>query len=198
MKTITILQQKGGVGKTTLALNIALYVAQTGAAVAMCDADAQGSLSAVSGMIEGLEFVRTNEVLARTVDADLLVIDTSPRNDAELSRLLSLTDFALIPVKPGFLDVLAMRDTIAILSDVQATRPDLKAGIVLNMVQHRNAINRDADEMLKSFDTELLPVRIGQRVAYARTTLTNGVGNSQDEKAKEEIDQLVTLIFDRL
>lgn len=199
MKTITLVQQKGGVGKTTLALNIALHVAGQGASVAVADADPQGSIRATSDLFEGLQLVPIETVLKARVSADLLVIDTSPRNDAHLVKLLQLTDFALIPVKPGYFDVLALNDTLALIAQARTQRT-LKVGIVLNMVKHRNAVNRDIRKLLadSAHDIELLPTGIHDRVAYSRTTLTNGVMGSTDEKAKAELDQLVTEIFDRL
>ena len=194
MKTIVVAQQKGGVGKTTLTLNIALYFSQNGASVAIADADPQGSLTASADLLEGLQLVSIKEVLERKVAADLIIIDTSPRNDADLPKVLAIADFVLIPVKPGYLDVLALRDTQAILSNVG----NKKAGIVLNMVQHRNAITREVQELLQSFSIPLLKTQIFQRVAYARSTMTNGVFGSDDVKAQAEIENLADEILENL
>lgn len=194
MKTIVVAQQKGGVGKTTLTLNIALYFSQNGASVAIADADSQGSLTASADLLEGLQLVSIKEVLERKVAADLIIIDTSPRNDADLPKVLAIADFVLIPVKPGYLDVLALRDTQAILSNVG----NKKAGIVLNMVQHRNAITREVQELLQSFSIPLLKTQIFQRVAYARSTMTNGVFGSDDLKAQAEIENLADEILENL
>ena len=194
MKTIVVAQQKGGVGKTTLTLNIALYFSQNGASVAIADADPQGSLTASADLLEGLQLVSIKEVLERKVAADLIIIDTSPRNDADLPKVLAIADFVLIPVKPGYLDVLALRDTQAILSNVG----NKKAGIVLNMVQHRNAITREVQELLQSFSIPLLKTQIFQRVAYARSTMTNGVFGSDDLKAQAEIENLADEILENL
>ena len=194
MKTIVVAQQKGGVGKTTLTLNIALYFSQNGASVAIADADSQGSLTASADLLEGLQLVSIKEVLERKVAADLIIIDTSQRNDADLPKVLAIADFVLIPVKPGYLDVLALRDTQAILSNVG----NKKAGIVLNMVQHRNAITREVQELLQSFSIPLLKTQIFQRVAYARSTMTNGVFGSDDLKAQAEIENLADEILENL
>lgn len=194
MKTIVVAQQKGGVGKTTLSLNIALYFARSGANVAIADADAQGSLTATADLVEGLQLVKVGEVLAGLVSADLIVIDTSPRNDADLSKVLALADFVLIPVKPGYLDVLALKDTQSILEQVGVK----KSGIVLNMVQHRNALTREVQELLQSFSIPLLSTVIFQRVAYARSTMTNGVFGSDDVKAQAEIENLADEILESL
>ena len=194
MKTIVVAQQKGGVGKTTLTLNIALYFAQSGASVAIADADAQGSLTASADLLEGIQLVNIKDVLAGQVEADLIVIDTSPRNDAELSKVLALADFVLIPVKPGYLDVLALKDTQAILSEVGSK----KAGIVLNMVQHRSALTREVQELLQNFSIPVLKTQIFQRVAYARSTMTNGVFGSDDLKAQAEIENLADEILESL
>ncbi len=194
MKTIVVAQQKGGVGKTTLTLNIALYFARNGAKVAIADADAQGSLTASADLLEGLQLVSIANVLEKKVMADLVIIDTSPRNDADLPKALALADFVLIPVKPGYLDVLALKDTQAILNSIGMK----KAGIVLNMVQHRNALTREVQELLQSFSIPLLNTQIFQRVAYARSSMTNGVFGSDDAKAQAEIENLADEILENL
>lgn len=194
MKTIVIAQQKGGVGKTTLALNIALYFSRNGANVAIVDADAQGSLTASADMIDGLELMSLSDVLSKKASADLVVIDTSPRNDADLPNVLRLADFVLIPVKPGYLDVLALKDTQEILKNAGVE----KAGIVLNMVQHRNAVTREVKELLQSFTIPIMNTQVFQRVAYTRSTMTNGVFGSEDLKAQAEIEGLVDEILEKL
>ncbi|RYC66335.1 ParA family protein [Spirosoma sordidisoli] len=187
MKIITVVQQKGGVGKTTIALNLAMFYRQKGASVALCDADSQGSLTAAADQLGSVGLISVADVLAGWVGADVLIIDTSPRNDAALSSLLARADYALLPIRPGYLDALAIRDTAAIV----ASSGVRSAGIVLNMVQHRNAVTRDILDVLTSFSIPLLITRIGQRVAYTRSILTGaGVFGTEDTKAQEEIAQL--------
>lgn len=199
MKIIAVVSQKGGVGKSTLTLNLALYMSTQGADVAVCDADAQGSLTAAADLLTGLTFIKPADVWDRQVgNLQLVVVDTSPRNDADLAKLLAVADFVLIPVRPGFFDVLAVKDTIALLTAAQAKRPDLKAGIVLTMVQHRTAVTREVRAMLETFPVETLPVLIHHRVAYTRSAMTNGILGSNDPKAYEEITDLATAIIDRL
>lgn len=199
MKIIAVVSQKGGVGKSTLTLNLALYLGTQGADVAVCDADAQGSLTAAADMLPGLTFLKPADVWERQVgDADVVIVDTSPRNDADLTKLLAVADYVLIPVRPGFFDVLAVKDTIALLTAAQLQRPSLKAGIVLTMVQHRTAITREVQTMLETFPVETLPVLIHHRVAYTRSAMTNGILGSNDLKAYEEITDLATAIIDRI
>ena len=199
MKIIAIVSQTGGVGKSTLTLNLALFLGTQGADVAVCDADAQGSLTAAADLLTGLRFVQPADVWSRQVaDFDLVIVDTSPRNDADLAKLLAVADFVLIPVRPGFFDVLAVKDTIALLTQAQVKRPDLKAAIVLTMVQHRTAVTRDVQAMLEAFPVETLPVMVHHRVAYTRSAMTNGILGSNDLKAYEEITDLATAIIDRL
>lgn len=197
MKTIAVVHQKGGVGKTTIAINIALYFARNGANVAMADADAQGSLTASADLLDGIRLVSLTDVLNQTVDADLVVIDTSPRNDITLNAILLAADLVLIPVKPGYLDVLALNDTRAIIQQLRSKVP--RTAIVLNMVPPgKNAITRETIEMLQGFAMQVLNTRLHNRVAYGRSTLTNGVFGSDDKKAQTEIESLATELLELL
>ncbi len=197
MKTIAVVQQKGGVGKTTLVLNLALYFAHEGVDVAVADADSQGSLTAAAELLEGVEVVSVAEALSDGLAEriSLTLIDTSPRNDVSLAQILSKADFILIPTRPGFFDIMAMKDTEALLQQAGATG---RAGIVLNMVQHRNSLNREMSDMLKRFAIPVLDTQIFQRVAYARSSMTNGVFGSDDQKARQEIEALANEIFEKL
>ena len=198
MKIITVAHQKGGVGKTTLALNLAFSFADS-ARVAVTDTDLQGSINSLGQLLTGIDLVAPDDVLAGTVTGyDLLVIDTPPYLTNRLPDLFALSDFVLVPTKPGILDTMAVRATVAMLQESMKKKPNLKAGIVLNMVMPRTSLTNEVRDVLAEFAIPVLPTMIHQRVSYARSPLTNGVFESDDEKAKDEIQALATDILNQL
>jgi chromosome partitioning protein len=110
VRIITVAHQKGGVGKTTLTLNLAACFAQ-GLNVGVLDTDLQGSLSGIREELDGITFVPYSGELNRLTDQpfDILIIDTPPYLTNQLPALFSVSDFVLVPSKVGFFDVMAIK-----------------------------------------------------------------------------------------
>jgi chromosome partitioning protein len=198
MKTITIAHQKGGVGKTTLALNLAFCFADS-LKVAVTDTDLQGSINSLGTLVTGIDLVSPEDVLdGKLTGYDLLVIDTPPYLTNRLTDLFAVSDYVLVPTKPGFLDAMAVRATVSLLRESMKRKPNLQAGIVLNMVMPRTSLTQEVKELLQEYDLPVLPTMIYQRVSYARSPVTNGVFQSEDDKAKAEIQSLATDILTQL
>jgi chromosome partitioning protein len=198
MLIISVVHQKGGVGKTTLALNLAFCLSET-LKVGITDTDIQGSISEIEEFITGidlvpLEKVRNNEQL----DYDVLVIDTPPYLTNKLHEIFLVSDFVLIPTKAGYLDALAVRATIGLYKEAKKQKNSLKAGIVLNMVMHNTNLNSEVKEILEGYDLPLLKTQISHRVSFTRSPMTNGIFNSEDERAKAEIVNLADEILTHL
>lgn len=196
MKIITIAHQKGGVGKTTLALNLASCFRE-GLSVGLLDADLQGSLRGLEPMLEGLELIHYNDDPSslRAVKKDLLIVDTPPYLTNQLPSLFAVSDFVLVPTKVGFLDVMAIRATIQLLKESMQQYPNLKAAVVLNMVKHRTTVNDEIRDILKDYGLPVLQTAISDRVSYTRSAITSGVFGGDDEKAKNEIASLADEIL---
>lgn len=121
------------------------------------------------------------------LDYDLVVVDTTPYLSNRLPELFRYSDFILVPTKAGFFDVMAIRSTLALIKEAQLHAPDMKAAIVFNMVKPRSGITQEVADLLRSLDTPLLTTRIYDRVSMARSSMTGGILNSGDKKAKEEM-----------
>ena len=199
MKIITVAHQKGGVGKTTLALNLSACFAQ-GLRVGVLDVDLQGSLTGVQQDLENITFVPFNGKLEtlKKLDFDIFIIDTPPYLTDKLSDLFSISDFVLIPTKVSFADVMAIKATIELLKQAEHKRPNLHHGIVLNMVKPRTVLNEEIRDILKSYNVPVLETTIAERVSYIRSFVTSGIFNTEDEKAKEEITLLADEILTHL
>jgi chromosome partitioning protein len=131
-------------------------------------------------------------------ELDLLVIDTPPYLTNKLPELFDLSDYVLIPTKVGYLDVMAIKATIALLKEAQGRKPNLKAGVVLNMVKNRTNINDEIKGIIQSYQVPLHETIISDRVSYTRSVISSGVMEGQDEKAKEEITNLAGEIIESL
>jgi chromosome partitioning protein len=196
MKIITVSHQKGGVGKTTLALNLAAAFRNGGLNVGILDTDVQGSLTGISDQLEGLNFVPAEQLgNIGSLTYDILIIDTPPYLMDTLADLFSISDYILVPSKTGFFDVLAIRATLGIIRKVQEEHPNLKYGVVLNMLKSSTSLTEDIVGILEGYEANILNTRIYDRVAYMRSSITNGVFSTDDTKAHNEILSLTEEIL---
>lgn len=129
MKTIAVLAQKGGSGKTTLTVHLAVLAGQRGQRVAVLDCDPQRSAldwyqareSEMPTMVEaGTD--QLGEILdtARGDDYDLALIDTAPHAEAGIVAAARAADFCLVPCRPAVLDLRAIGKTVEILQKINA------------------------------------------------------------------------------
>lgn len=176
---VALLNQKGGVGKTTLALHLAGEWARRGARVTLVDADPKGSaldwsearvrgdaprLFGVVGLARDTLHREAAE-LAKT--ADVVVIDGPPRVASLMRSALLAADLVLIPVQPSPLDGWASAEMVALLGEARVFRPDLSARFVLNRCPARATIVRTTGDALDVSDPPPIASRVGQRVIFA-------------------------------
>jgi chromosome partitioning protein len=177
-QVIAILNQKGGVGKTTLAVHLATAFTRKGRRVLLIDADSQGSAldwgAARQGEllfpVVGLPKKSIHKELpALAKDFDLVVIDGPPRvNEVAQSAILA-SDLVLIPVQPSPYDVWAAKDIMDLLNEASVYKPSLKSAFTINRKIANTAIGRDVNDALASYPVPVLKSAICQRVPFAES-----------------------------
>jgi len=193
---VAFLNQKGGVGKTTLALHLAGDWARQGRRVTVIDADPQGSaldwsqqrsrdghprLFGVVGLARDTLHREAPE-LAR--DADHIVIDGPPRVAGLMRSALLAADLVLIPVQPSPFDGWASAEMLALLHEARVYRPELAARFVLNRCAARTIIARETAEALAEHDPAVLAACIGQRVAFADAARSGRLVSEHDPRSR--------------
>lgn len=197
-KIITIAHQKGGVGKSTLAINLALCF-QDQLSVAIVDIDPQGSILHIKDDFPQLSIIGENRLQnIRQLDFDLIIVDTPPYLSNRLPELFENSDFIIVPTKAGFFDVMAIRSTLSLIKAAQEKVPTLKAAIILNMVKPRVGITKDVIDLLTTMDTPIMETMIHDRVSIASSVITSGIIFGKDQKAKEEITSLAEEIVNHI
>ncbi|GBQ93941.1 cobyrinic acid a,c-diamide synthase [Gluconacetobacter liquefaciens] len=181
---MAFLNQKGGVGKTTLALHLAGQWAREGRRVTVIDADPQGSaldwseqraregLPRLFGVIGLARDTLHHEAPALAQGVDHVVIDGPPRVAALLRSALLAADLVLIPAQPSPFDGWASAEMLRLLAEARLFRPGLLARFVLNRCAARTVIARETRLALVGHDPAALAARIGQRVAFADAART--------------------------
>jgi chromosome partitioning protein len=203
MKTVAMISQKGGSGKTTVAVHLAVCAELAGKRSAIIDLDPQASALEWGNrrQAETPEVIRaTHEQLAGLLEqaranrADIAIIDTAPHSDRAATVAAGLADVILIPCRPAAFDVAAIPTTLDILK--LASRKDC-AAILLNAVPPQGKGGDEAESGLSSF-ARVVPVRLVHRAAYSHAV---NDGRSVEEfepngKASEEIRALYRWILE--
>ncbi len=208
-KIIVITNQKGGCGKTTMAMNLAGFIGLK-SKVLLVDGDPQGSATrwaasapdekpfpaAVMGLANVNDKVH-REIKKYISDYDYIFVDCPPAIDNSFtSSALLVADLALIPIIPSPTDLWAAVGIQKLIANVSEINEKLQARLVANMCQNNASISKEALALISEFDFPKTGTDLYQRTAYRQAAAFGGTVKDLDNaKAKEEISNLVKEIL---
>jgi chromosome partitioning protein len=178
MPVLSVLNQKGGVGKTTLAVSIAACLTEQGKRVLLIDADHQGSAldwKAARGDPTTFTVVGIpkdtihKEVPAMSRDYEWIVIDGPPRVSTVAKSAIAASDIVVIPVQPSPYDVWAAKEIVDLIEEVTVIKPDLKSVFTVNRRITGTAIGRDVEKALSDYPITVMKASLCQRVSFAES-----------------------------
>ncbi|MFM2056390.1 MAG: hypothetical protein RLY71_775 [Pseudomonadota bacterium] len=211
---ITVANQKGGSGKTTIAMTVAGALATRGKKVLVVDADPQGTATQWSGAAsENAPFPATVVGLANAKgklhqmvkplvdDYDYVVIDCPPSVEEQASQsALLVSDACLIPLQPTPADLWATVGVIELVAKARLVNPRLRAIGVPNRVTSTN-LGRQVLDVMRDNDIEFLEGKLGNRTSFQEATIRGSVPSKMGaahKVAAAEVEAMVAELLSRL
>ncbi len=173
MKTIAIISQKGGSGKTTLAINLAVAAELLGHSTVIVDLDPQASAKGwhdsreeETPIVISAQATRLSNILdtARDNGAALTIIDTAPHSETAALAAARAADLVLIPCRPTIFDLRAITTS----ADLAALAKS-KTCAILNAVPSRGTLADEAEQVIRNSGLNVSPVRLGQRASFVHS-----------------------------
>ncbi len=208
---VTFANEKGGVGKTTGALNLAVVCAWAKLKTMLVDMDKQEN--SVYFGDRRMELLQTQKLPNITVmkltektieqirdfDHQVIVIDVGGHNDIALRKSIALSDICIIPLQPSALDVVTTQRMIGLIDEIRCSKPDLMVFFLLNKLKPGVKANDEVEDIFSECSIPFLKTRLYDRVAFQYGVPEGrGVIEFDDPKAKDEISSLYNEIIELL
>ncbi|RYE24335.1 MAG: cobyrinic acid a,c-diamide synthase [Sphingobacteriaceae bacterium] len=207
---ISFLNQKGGVGKTTLSVNIATHLALTGLKILLIDADPQGSASdwasvrkedSLFTVVSITKPIIHKEAVKLIKDYDHIVIDGPPRIYDVARSAIAASDVVIMPIQPSPYDIWAASEVVNLIKEVAEPIENyktIKSAFLINRKIVNTVIGRDIELALQQYKLDVLQTQICQRISYAESAATGLAiveAKNKDNLASQEMTDLATEIL---
>lgn len=199
---ISFINQKGGVGKTTIAINVAAALAKQGYKTLLIDADKQGSSSTWASLREETPFQVVNlarenmakDAISLAAEYDFTLIDAPPHAEAISRSCIIASDLVVMPIEPSGLSTWASDVTVQQVEQAREYKETLKCGFVVSRKIGKTVIGRQVREMVENTGMCVFDADIENRVAFAESMTMGQTINewNVDKKAIAEIKTLTT------
>jgi chromosome partitioning protein len=197
---ICLVNQKGGVGKTTIAVNLASCLSERGFQTLLVDADPQGSVLQWQSISQDQPFEVTHRPSASLLSdkkgmalgRDHVIIDAPPAIGEITRAVLSVSDLAIIPIGPSPLDIWSSKETISLFPEVRKRNRRLTPKLLICRKIVGTRVGKEAREALETYGIPLFASEISQRVAFVEAMISGRsvLNFAPHSEAAEEIRRL--------
>ena len=205
---ISLVNQKGGVGKTTTAINLAASLTRKNCKLVFIDTDPQGSAARWHTIENNKAFdikhhprpISHQDIDELSGHYDHVVIDAPPAIGDITQSILAITDMAIIPLSPSPVDIWSCDNTLEMINREGEQNPKLKSKLLVCRKIPGTKLGREAKEAMEVFDTGIFETELCQRVAYIEA-MNAGVSVMQyapNSKAAVEIENLGQEIIEQM
>lgn len=188
MHVVAVVGQKGGIGKTTLSIHLAVAATLAGHTTLLIDLDPQASASkwsdireAESPVVISAHASRLPQVLKKAEENSVtfVILDTPPQLESPISDAAKVSDLALIPCRPALFDIHAIEETV-----YRTQKENVPTHIVFNAVPPRSSMLRQAKEVVDVYNIEIVPCTVGRRIIFSHAVVDGKTAEELDPKSK--------------
>lgn len=211
MSIVAISNLKGGVGKSSIAQNVAVCLAQKNIPVCIADTDTEqkttskwASLRATSDLSVPVFAINpdkvSQEILALKQRYEVVIVDGTPALTELTTRIIILSELVIVPILPGGGDLWALENFLERYKEAKVTKESyggkVELAVLMNRYNERTTLDREVLSTIETLNVRILETKMTNRVSYREATIMGvGVNEMKDEKAKQEITAITNEIL---